>query len=57
MVVFASEVFKAVVFDVDDYGGANGNNIIAAQVANVIKERVRFGGSFEILALRRPVII
>ena len=57
MVVFASEVFHAVVVDVVDYGGACGRNFIPAQVAYVINERGCLGGRFHILALRRPAII
>ena len=57
VVVFASEVFHAVVVDVVDCGGACGRNVIPAQVAWVIDERGCLGGRLDILALRRPVII
>ncbi len=57
VVVFTSEVFHAVVVDVVDYGGACGRNFIPAQVAYVIDERGCLGGRFDVLALRRPVII
>ncbi len=56
-VVFASEVFHAVVFDVVNYDGVCRRNFIPAQVAYVIDERGHLGGRFDILALRRPVII
>jgi len=57
VVVFASEVFHAVVVDVVDDGGACGRNFILAQEAYVKDGRGRLGGRFDILALRRPVII
>ena len=57
VVIFASEVFHAVVVDVVDCGGACGVNVIPAQVAWVIDERGCLGGRLDILALRRPVII
>ena len=57
VVVFASEVFHALVVYVFDYGGACGRNFIPAQVAYVIDERGCLGGRFDIKALRRPVII
>ena len=57
VVIFASEVFHAVVIDVVECGGACGRNVIPAQVAYVIDERGCLGGRFDILALRRPVII
>jgi hypothetical protein len=57
VVVFASEVFHAVVVDDVGYGGACGINIIPAQKAYLIDERGCLGGRFYMLALRRPVII
>ena len=57
MVVFASEVFHDVVVDVVDYSRACGSKIILVQVAYVMEERVCLGGRFEILALRRAVVI
>ena len=57
VVVFASEVFHAVVVGVVGYGGACGSNIIPAQEAYPIDERGCLGGRFDMLALRRPVII
>ncbi len=57
VVVFAAEVFHAFVVDFFDYGGACGTNFIPAQVAYVIDERGCLGGRFDILALRKPVII
>ena len=57
VVVFASEVFHAVfVYDVG-YGEAYGSNIIPAQGAYLIDERGCHGGRFDMLALRRPVMI
>ena len=57
VVVFASEVFPAVVVDVVDYSGACGRNVILAQVTYVIDERGCLVGRLDILALRRSVII
>ena len=53
VVVFASEVFHAVV----GYGGACGSNIIPAQEAYLIDESGCLSGHFDMLALRRPVIV
>ncbi len=57
VVVFAAEVFHAVVVDVYDCVGACGRNFIPAQVAYVIDERGCLGGRAAILALRRLVSI
>ncbi len=57
VVVFASEVFHSVLVDVADYGGACRGSIIPAQEAYLIDEGGCLGGNFDILALRRPVII
>jgi hypothetical protein len=57
VVVFASEVFHAVVFDIVGCGGACGSNIIPAQEAFLLDERGCLGGYFDMLALRRPVIV
>ncbi len=57
VVVFASVVFHAVVFDIVSYGEACGSNIIPFQEAYIIDERGCFSGRFDMLALRMPVII
>jgi hypothetical protein len=57
VVVFASEVFHAVVVDIVGYGGACESNIFPAREAYLIYERRCLGGSFDMLSLRRPVII
>ncbi len=57
VVIFAAEVFHAVVVDVYDYVGACGRNFIPARVAYVIDRCGCLGGRFDILALRRPVNI
>ncbi len=57
VVVFAAEVFHAVVVDFVDYSEACGRNFIPVQVAYVIDEPGCLGGRFDIKALRRPVII
>jgi hypothetical protein len=57
VVVFASKVFQAVVVGIISYGGACVSIIIPAIEANLIDERGCLGGRFDILALRRSVII
>ncbi len=57
VVGFASEVFQAVFVDVFGYGGACGSNIIPAEEAYLLYERWYLGGRFDMLALRRLVII
>ena len=56
-VVFASKVFHAVFVDDGGYGEACWSNIIPAQGAYLIDERGCYGGRFDMLALRRPVMI
>jgi hypothetical protein len=57
VVVFASEVFYAVVVDDFGYGVACGSNIVPAKKAYPIDERGCLGVFLDILALSRPIMI